>query len=248
MIDQLTPNLTLAAEDAERTDLSRRSEVKFTMSALHLECVRDTLECNCRRLIHNNRVSVVRSVYFDDFHLSACRANLDGIGERRKLRLRWYDSLAPRKTAFVEIKWRDNFVTGKHRLQVDSTSNIDSMTYSQMRHQFETSMPDYLNRDIYQFQEPIVLVEYRREHFVTDDDLRITLDYDIAFYDQMGKTSISTDFPVRLEGLMVVEGKTPVGRERELRQWLYPLAPRASRFSKYVHGCREVGMIRDAEM
>ena len=72
------------------------------------------------------------------------------------------------------------------------------------------------------YTEPIVIVQYNREHFATDDGLRLTLDYDLSYYDQTGRSMISTTFPNRLEGLLVLEGKTPVGREGELRRWLHP--------------------------
>ncbi len=41
--------------------------------------------------------------------------------------------------------------------------------------------------------EPTVLVEYKREHFIAGD-LRLTIDYDLAFYDQTGKQFLSTRF------------------------------------------------------
>jgi hypothetical protein len=44
--------------------------------------LRRLLEVNGKRQVYNREVSVVRSVYFDDARLSACRANLDGLGRR----------------------------------------------------------------------------------------------------------------------------------------------------------------------
>ena len=109
-------------------------------------------------------------------------------------------------------------------------------------------IPDYLVRDLVTNSEPIVIVQYNREHFATDDGLRITLDYDLTYYDQMGRKLISTSFPRRLDGLVVLEGKTPVGREAELRRWLHPFSPRVGRCSKYVHGCCQLGLIRESEI
>ena len=42
---------------------------------------------------------------------------------------------------------------------------------------------------------------------------------------QTGRRTISTAFPRRLEGLVVLEGKTPLGKEAELRSWLHPFLP-----------------------
>jgi hypothetical protein len=95
--------------------------------------------------------------------------------------------------------------------------------------------------------QPIVIVEYKREHFSSaDGSLRITLDYELTFYDQTGKSTVNTSFPHRLRDLVVVEGKTPIGRERELRELVYPLSLRVGRCSKYVHGCRLLGLVSSA--
>jgi hypothetical protein len=229
-----------------RSDLASRREIKYAFSQMDVVKLRRLLEANCRRLIHNDRVSVVRSIYFDDARLSACHANLDGLGDRRKLRLRWYDSLTPGTDFFFELKWRDNRVTGKHRLQLRSEKPIASQSYAQIRRGLEAVIPEHLIRDLLMYSEPIVMVQYNREHFATDDGLRITLDYGITFYDQACRQMISTSFPKQLDGLIVLEGKTPVGREGELLQWLYPFSPRAGRCSKYVHGCCQLGLIRES--
>lgn len=230
-----------------RSDLTSRRETKYPMPQMDVGKMRSLLETNCRRLIHNERVSVVRSIYFDDVRLSACRANINGIGMRRKFRLRWYDSQMPETDFFFEIKWRDNRVTGKHRLQLRSDTPIGSMSYTQILRNLEAILPEHLMRDLLRYREPIVIVQYNREHFATNDGLRITLDYDLTFYDQTGKKFISTSFPKRIEDMVVLEGKTPIGRETELRRCLHPFSPRAGRCSKYVHGCCQIGRIRESE-
>jgi hypothetical protein len=235
-------------EGTSRRDLASRREVKFALAHMDVGKLRSLLETNCRRLIHNQRVSVVRSIYFDDFQLSACRANLNGVGLRRKLRLRWYDTLKPAQDFFFEIKWRDNRVTGKHRLQYRSERPLTSLPYARIRQNLEATVPKHLQRDLVRYSEPVVIVQYNREHFATDDGLRLTLDYDLTYYDQTGRQSISTSFPRRLEGLVVLEGKTPIGREGELRSWLHPFAPRVGRCSKYVQGCCQLGLIRASEL
>jgi hypothetical protein len=87
-------------------------------------------------------------------------------------------------------------------------------------------------------------VRYQREHFVSHDRaLRATVDYGIRYFDQTGKQFISTSFGRRHEGFIVLEGKTPVGREHELRRLLHPLAARVGRCSKYVYGCQMLGLV-----
>lgn len=231
-----------------RVDLTSRREVKFAIEGIDIGKLQRLLETNCQRQIHGDQVSLVRSIYFDDAQLSACRANLDGHGRRRKLRLRWYDSLLPGNSFFVEVKWRDNRVTGKHRLEFHSEAPLATLSYQRIRYNLEQSMPEHLLRDVLISYDPVVIVEYKREHFVTSDGLRLTLDYDITYYDQAGRTHITAQFPRRVDRLTVLEGKTPIGRESELQHWLHPFTPRASRCSKYVLGCQQIGRIQASEL
>ena len=232
---------TVLDQTEKRQDLAERREVKFVLSGSDIGTLRRVLETNTRRQIHNQVVSTVRSVYFDDARLSACQANLDGLGIRRKLRLRWYDQLLPGHEAFLEVKWRNNRVTGKHRMHVTCQQPLSELAYKHWFDELFNKVPQHVMPYLLSYCEPTVLVEYRREHFISADrDLRLTIDYDLAFYDQTGKQFISTQFPCRKPDFMVLEGKTPVGRERELRDLLYPLALRASRCSKYVQGCMDL--------
>jgi len=250
MIVPVTSSTAFTLIDAgmSRTDLSRRREIKYAFPHMDVGKLRRLLESNCRRQIHNHPISTVRSIYFDDARLSACHANLDGLGSRRKLRLRWYDSIQPTTDFFVEVKWRENRVTGKHRLHFQTNRPLAELSYASIHRNLESVIPNHVVRDVLRYREPIVIVQYNREHFTSDDGLRITLDYDLAFYDQTGRQTISTSFPKRLTGLVVLEGKIPLGRESELRHWLHPLSPRVGRCSKYVHGCCQIGLIHESAL
>lgn len=232
----------------DRADLHSRTEVKYTQQFPDLGKLRQTLTAACKAISHNERVSTVRSIYFDTPNLDACVANLHGLGQRKKLRLRWYDTLDAPADFFAEIKWRNNRTTGKHRFQMRAPKPLHELPYGQISRWLFDAVPEKHKRDVLRFAEPVVVVEYKREHFVSPDkELRMTMDYDLRFYDQMGKKSLSMRFPKRMDGFCVVEGKTPLGREAELKSLVHPLTPRADRCSKYVHGCRMVGHIRVGE-
>lgn len=231
-----------------RTDLHTRTEVKFTFQDPDLGKLRKILATSCKAVVHNRRVSVVNSLYYDDARMSACHANLDGIGLRNKLRIRWYDTNYAPDWFFLEIKWRRNRATGKHRFEIKSDTPLHQLTHRQIYQRLLEVVPPNQCREVLRFFDPIVVVQYRREHFVSPDkSLRMTLDYDLRFFDQCGRRSISMNFAEKQRGLVVVEGKTPIGREVELQSLLGPLSPRADRCSKYVHGCRRLGRIRVGE-
>jgi len=236
--------LQLIDEGESRSDLAVRRETKFPIDVADISLVRSLLQGNSRRLVHNQPVSTVRSVYFDDARLSACHANLDGMGLRRKLRLRWYDQKLPGRDLFLEVKWRNNRVTGKHRLQLRADREIGACDFGELQRAVSEVIPARLRSDLLANPEPVVVVEYKREHFSSPcGQLRITIDYDITFYRQLGHSQLRMEFPQRLPRVAVLEGKTPVGKERELRALLYPLTLRSGRCSKYVHGCQQLGLV-----
>lgn len=241
----VAPQFRAWDEGTTRVDLASRKEVKYTLEHADIGKLRSLLGNKLSPISHNEPVSVVRSVYFDDPTLSACRANLDGLGKRTKVRLRWYDSPQPKKKAYLEVKWRENRITGKHRLHLDSDFDISRFNYRQIRRGLSKCLPPHFLDPFDRYPEPIVIVQYNRQHFLSPDErIRVTLDYGLTFYDQVGKSRFSTSFGKKMDGFVVLEGKAPIGSEWELRHLLHPLSRRASRCSKYVHGCGKIGILR----
>jgi len=227
-----------------RGDLVSRQEVKFVAPHTDVATLRRLLESNGRRLVYNRPVSTVRSIYFDDVQLTSCHANVGGIGRRRKVRLRWYDSLVPQENVFLEIKWRNNRITGKHRHALQVQQPLADLSYRRIIDDLIGVLPSAHVGDLLECYEPIVIVEYKREHFAASNGpLRVTLDYDLVFYDQTGKRSVSTAFPQSMLDTVIVEGKTPPGGEQDVRDFLHPLRPRITSFSKYFHACHHLGLV-----
>ncbi|HAB13630.1 MAG TPA: hypothetical protein DCE47_18280 [Planctomycetaceae bacterium] len=234
----------LVEGDGPREDLVSRQEVKYVAAHTDIATLRKLLETNGRRLVYNKPVSTVRSIYFDDVQLSSCHANLGGIGRRQKVRVRWYDSLVPQENVFLEVKWRNNQITGKHRHALQTRQPLADLDYRKITDDLIDVLPPARVGDLLESHDPIVIVEYKREHFeARDASVRMTLDYDLVFYDQTGKRSLSTAFPQPMPDTVIVEGKTPPGGQQDVCDFLYPLTPRISPFSKYYHACRHLGLI-----
>ncbi len=240
----ISGTFNLVGEDTTRKDLAVRRETKYLLPHADIGKLRSLLKGNTKRIIHNKPVSTVRSIYFDNTLLSDCQANLDGISHRKKVRLRWYDSLMPEEVLFFEIKWRNNRVTGKHRLELQSQQNLRNLSYSQIYDGLIDILPPQHIADLLKRSDPVVIVEYHREHFISADGLlRVTLDYNLKFYDQTGKQSISTSFPFLMHDFLVMEVKGPEETLQEVKQLLHPFAPRMGPCSKYVHGCCQLGLV-----
>jgi hypothetical protein len=127
---------------------------------------------------------------------------------------------------------------------VRSNEPLDAYSYRTILSKLSAALPERFHSVLVRYCEPTVLVRYQREHFTSPDgSLRATVDYHINYFDQTGKQFISTSFGRHHEGLVVLEGKTPVGREGELRSLVHPLGARVGRCSKYVYGCQMLGLI-----
>lgn len=243
---QPDPGPPLKLTEAGSTDptFAGRRELKYLLRRHHVDLARQFLESRFERVVFNRPVSVVRSIYFDTHKLSTCRANLDGVGKRHKVRLRWYDRPLPDKQVYFEVKWRENLVTGKYRSAVMLQRPLAQISYRQLQRGLDQVLPESSRVYGHIYDEPVVIVQYQREHFVSRElGLRMTLDYDLVFYDQTGRLSPVLGVGIPLEDLALIEAKSKVPAPQGLTQLLHPLAQRVSRCSKYVHGCAQVGRI-----
>lgn len=231
-------------EDQARPDLAERGEVKYCFRSQDVATLRAVLRRVAQPVAHAGPVSHVRSLYFDDERLTACRANLDGVGVRHKLRLRWYDAPAPGPLCFFEIKWRRHLATGKHRFPMRGAAQLLQLPLRRWPAALAAAAPRRFAAFLRSEQQAVALVEYRREHFVWED-ARFTLDYDLRFYPLLGRRTYARRFPERLPGFALIECKAPLGDRRLERHALRPLRSRATRFSKYVTGCQRLGYVAD---
>ena len=250
-VDDRSSDLSVRDDEGEqRSDLRKRTESKFVMPGADIEKIRQILLNRSQRQIHSDTISTVRSLYFDDPRFSACYANLEGLDNRRKVRVRWYDSLLPQHEFFFEVKWRENKLTGKHRLRLHSERPLHELSFREMQNQLMNILPSGFQTRFLRNIEPVSVVEYRREHFVTQDaslaaGVRLTLDYDLKFYDQTGRRSLRMDFARRLQDFVLIECKVPSGFAVRPESFFSPLTLRVESCSKYVLGCQTLELVRN---
>ena len=222
---------------------SRRREIKFALPTGDVPVLRSTLNLNCRRVEHGAPTSIVRSIYFDDFRMSAYRESVDSIGRRTKVRLRWYGEDDTK--AFFEIKRRLGRTMEKVRVPIVSERALTEMSYDAIHRELCAVLPPALAETLSLYDEPSLLISYTREYYESFDTLlRVTLDYDVECFDQNGLARPRLRFGQTLAGLVILEGKTPVELDGQLPDLLYPLRPTVTRSSKYVMGCDAVRVPR----
>jgi hypothetical protein len=234
-------------EEYNPDDITKlRHEIKFEYLNTDISKIDTILGINCQRVIHMGNESIVNSIYFDDVSLTSLRQNLDGIGMRIKLRLRWYDSDLPEKNAFFEVKRRTNTIVRKDRYTITSRRPLHRMTYSEIINELLNVLPEAPRELLRMRQQPVVLIRYRRKHFKARDvalPIRVTLDQHIEGFGQIGAKKPVIKFTTPLHDRIVLEAKAKVGKEKNIPKLLYPLRPRQGRFSKYVLTCSQLGLI-----
>jgi hypothetical protein len=219
-----------------------RREVKFALPDTDLGKLRSILEVNCHRITHRHKTSLVSSLYFDDARLSACHENIEGVSQRSKLRLRWYDG--DERRLFLEVKRRREHVVAKERLPIEASLELGSLSFRDMLKGLCRILPPRLREHLIARPEPVLICQYRREYFkALDGPTRITLDRAITCYGQMSRRQPEKRFAKTIPDLVILEGKAPPGRELELRALLHPLAPTITKSSKYVIGCQLLGLL-----
>ena len=228
-----------------RPDLEERVESKYVHRGADIPSLRQALLRTCRPIRYAGKVSTVYSLSFDDPALSACHANLMGIGLRHKSRLRWYDDPTAAGGFYFETKWRRHRVTGKRRTRFDAEQTLDSVPLRRLHRALRNSLPESHRDHIMTDSEAVVLIRYSREHFAHQgSDARLTLDYDIQAVDLLGHRRLRNSLPRRLQEISLIECKTAPGEARSLHKVIEPLRSRPDRFSKYVMACQLMGYTR----
>jgi|WetSurMetagenome_2_1015567.scaffolds.fasta_scaffold38815_1 hypothetical protein len=141
-------------------------------------------------LIRPNKEYTVRSIYYDTLDLDYYNEKLDGIKNRKKLRIRGYNELGNKNIVFLEIKRKiENFID-KYRAMLNY-ENLDELIYSGDLNSYiiqkEADAINNARRFLYHLNrkmlKPISLVVYDREAFFSkfDSNIRITFDKNLRY-------------------------------------------------------------------
>ena len=158
-----------------------RHELKYEINALDCMIIRSRLRAVAAPDPHAaDGVYKIRSLYFDNIADKALREKVDGVDEREKFRLRYYNS----DTSYIRLekKCKIHGLCSKATAQVtkEQVQKILASDYEWMK---ENESP--LIREFYLKVKnvgliPKTIVDYTREPFIYGPgNVRVTLDYDI---------------------------------------------------------------------
>ncbi len=170
-------------------------------------------------------VRAVRNIYFDTIAYDFLYQNIDGIQQRSKFRVRWYDDKMHK--AKLEQKGKDGFLGFKNNFNI---KNIDIQDLNALK--------QHVN-DMQVAQElifPVYYNRYRRKYFESiDKKFRVTLDFDQQYDSLEGKPHLPTH-PLYRDEAIIIEVKYDEQYDREALQIIDYIPSRNTKNSKYVNG------------
>ncbi|MEP2935977.1 MAG: VTC domain-containing protein [Gilvibacter sp.] len=189
----------------------------------------------CFKEIYTRRS--VNNIYFDDLNCSFYKMNVSGDGLREKYRLRWYGDQFEKVTKpIVEVKRKFGLTGDKFSYKVndlsleltqDSPREATRKLREHLKNQQLSAKFDLLSPQLYNC--------YQRRYFLSDcENYRITIDYDMRFYNPQTASFLQSQ--VQLPDV-VLELKYAVELDKESRDLTQGLKVRMSKNSKYVRGC-----------
>ncbi len=187
----------------------------------------------------------VTTLYMDSPELRCYHEKLDGLMDRKKVRIRTYDkNYKPDSKIFFELKRRSGEVILKDRAVVTGKDFCDFMEnpFSVWN---EGERDDFMNEFLWEFSvnrmRSVVVVSYKRKPFVSkfDKEFRVTFDYDLSFAKPNG-ADYGLDYNNPDDDLVIMEVKFNGAMPRWFHDIIEMYCLSKDAFSKYCHGVEDV--------
>ncbi len=186
----------------------------------------------------------VNNVYFDTPELSSVDANLAGISERWKLRLRWYGNTSVVVDGVWELKRKSGGLGWKVCQALDQTLDLGQLRRTEISQLLRSCVPSLMAPHLVPELSPTLFNHYQREYYESRDGaLRATLDYDQFFYDQQHSMRLNVTRKAPFLDTTILELKAGVDCHDQLSDAIQHFPMRVSRNSKYVNGILHSGLL-----
>ena len=212
-----------------------RYEIKLVCQGLAYERVVTELglhPCALRTLHPSRRV---QSVYLDTHDRRALEANLAGISNREKVRLRWYGDGVDSVRGTLERKMRQNLLGWKRSFSYPDPIRVNGASrLGFVRSLWRAAAPAF-RAVLDDGQEPAQWISYLRDYLITGDGaVRVTIDHDVRCADQRDLAALSFGLQTPTPNVTIVECKASRAHFDVLRELLNTLPLVVDKCSKFV--------------
>jgi len=174
----------------------------------------------------------VNSIYFDTDIYQDVWDNINGFGNRKKIRVRWYDNLNNSKV-FIEEKKKINFVTQKKVEKIGVFKNFDDLAKYINNKDFE-HINFILDKKIN--LKKTLFIQYQRNYYeLPNKKLRLTVDNNLNIFQKYPTQYLQLD-------KTIVELKYDLKNSAFVNSFIKNnnLDNRNQKFSKYVNSFIEM--------
>ena len=212
-----------------------RYEVKMTCDEVHLPEVRSWVRLHPAGFVEAYPSRQVNNVYLDTVELDCLNDHLDGIAERSKLRFRWYGQDPSSVRGVLELKHKSSRVGYKEYSPIPVTFDLTTISWHDWMQQLRAHAEGNAAVHLALREHPTLLNSYRREYYESiDRQIRVTVDYDQASYEQLVYRSPNLVSRMPIDSLAVIELKSNVQFSRRVSDVLSSFPLQTEPNSKYV--------------
>jgi len=200
-----------------------RIEKKFIFPNQSSDLVKKILLVNNFKKLYSDRY--ITSIYMDNLNFDSAKDNINGVNERKKIRIRWYDN--DFNKIYFEEKNKNNFFVWKNIKKLELDINKKNLL-SKINHLLSNNNK-YLNPN--HNYKAVLKINYKRSYFVSDqEEFRATIDTEI-------NTSPVPDFNNMISlPETILEFKFSQNLESHFRDFfsLRGINIRSKKYSKYI--------------
>ena len=174
----------------------------------------------------------VNSVYFDTYNYTSIRQNLDGVSNKKKIRIRWYGKKNKMINPMIEIKSKKGFETKKENIKIKELDNIELNNLDKIKNKLNKKLKSKKNIT------PILSTHYEREYLISlNGKIRATVDYNLKsiFLNNLSQIDITKNF----KNICILELKYSTNLDKYVRKNLKDISLRLSKNSKFVNSALE---------
>jgi len=179
---------------------------------------------------------VVNNIYFDTEDFDTFNDHLSGVEARRKLRFRWYGETVEEIVGQLEVKHKQGDTGWKWIEPVDGLLNLKEKDWQTIQVFFSDGADPRL-QTMLACAQPVMINQYRRDYYISaDNQIRLTLDYDLKTYQQQNRLKPNLTFGNPYMDVVVIEFKCALTHADQMADVLAQFPLRVEAYSKYVNG------------
>ena len=177
----------------------------------------------------------VNSIYFDTNNHASIRQNLDGVSEKKKVRIRWYGDQNRLIDPVLEIKSKKGSETKKENYAINELNDLTIFDSKNLE-----IISDFINfkNKTKNIIYPTLTTNYDRQYFISNNNkIRATVDYNLksTYLKNQSQKNINKNFL----STCILELKYSTILDKYVRQNLDKITLRLSKNSKFINSAFE---------